>query len=214
LADGKTREYGDPNGTLTGTVSGLKNGDSLGAVTTGTLSFTTAADNFSDVGSYAITGAGLAVASTNYQGAISQAAFNTTALTVAKAQLYYTANPITRTYGDPNPVFGGLITGLKNGQSFDAVASGPYAFTSATDQTSNAGSYAVNGSGLTVFNSNYMPAVIQNPLNATALTISPATLFYRAFDATRIYGSPDPSFDGAVIGFVNGDTLDSVTDGT
>jgi len=45
------------------------------------------------------------------------------------------------------------------------------------------------------------------------LTVSPATLSYTANAVSRIYGGANPAFGGGVTGFVNGDTLASVTSG-
>src|SRR3546814_7778734 len=98
-----TRIYGDPNGVLGGTVIGFRNGEDLGSATDGTLAFTSPADEFSDIGNYAINGGGLT--STNY--VFVQDPGNATALTIDPATLTFIANPFTRIYGDPNGVLGG-----------------------------------------------------------------------------------------------------------
>jgi hypothetical protein len=72
------------------------------------------------------------------------------------------------------------------------------------------GSYAINGSGLTALNYVFM----QNPRNATALTITQATLSYTATPVARAVNFPNPPFSGTVTGFLNGDTLASATTGT
>ena len=63
---------------ITGTVSGFVNGDTQGSATTGALSFSTAVDINSALGSYAITGSGLS--SSNYD--IVQSASNAGAYTI------------------------------------------------------------------------------------------------------------------------------------
>jgi MBG domain (YGX type)/FecR protein len=68
--------------TLTGTVTGLQNSDTLGTVTSGTLAFSTTATSASPAASYAINGSGLTVTSPNYDLTILQAPSNATALTI------------------------------------------------------------------------------------------------------------------------------------
>ena len=92
-----------------------------------------------------------------------------TALTINQAQLFYTANSVSRVYGDNNPAFSGTLTGLKNSDTAGSVTTGTALFTSPTSATTNVGSYAINGSGLTVANSNYVATVLQDPTNAGAL---------------------------------------------
>lgn len=74
------RLFGQPIGAVSGTVSGLVAGDTLATATSGTLSFSTPAVTGSPVGSYAITGSGLA--SGNYR--LVQAAANATALSIVR----------------------------------------------------------------------------------------------------------------------------------
>lgn len=59
IADSKQRTVGTPNGTLSGTVTGFRNGDTLDTATTGTLQFVSPADSNSPTGRYAIFGQGL-----------------------------------------------------------------------------------------------------------------------------------------------------------
>ena len=54
---------------------------------------------------------------------------------------------------------------------------------------------------------------MQATANATALTITPATLTYTANPVSRASGTDNPSFSGAVSGFVNGETQSSATSG-
>jgi len=78
VADPYSRYVGLPNGPLTGTLTGFRNGDTVATATTGSLSFTTTADVLSPVGTYAINGTGLSAG--NY--VFEQAPGNATALEV------------------------------------------------------------------------------------------------------------------------------------
>src|SRR5207245_9444182 len=90
-ADNKTSIYGHTP-TFTVTPAGLVNGDTLTSATTGTLSFSPAADPTKPVGTYTIVPSGLS--STNY--AIS---YVNGTWTVTPAPLTITADNKTTTYG-------------------------------------------------------------------------------------------------------------------
>jgi filamentous hemagglutinin family protein len=90
------------------------------------------------------------------------------------ATLTYTANAASQSYGSANTAFGGTVTGFVGGETLGTATTGTAAFTSATGATSNIGSYAVTGSGLTANSGNYV--FTQGAGNATALTITPVQL--------------------------------------
>jgi filamentous hemagglutinin family protein len=209
-ADAASRAYGAANPTFTGTVTGFVNGETIASATTGTLAFTSPATTASNVGNYAINGSGLTANNGNYT--FQQAAGNATALTINPAQLLYTADAVSRTYGDANPSFTGTVTGFVNGDTQATATTGTLSFSSVATTASNAGSYAITGSGLTAIGGNYTLA--QAPGNATALTINPAVLTYTANAASRTYGDANPSFSGTLTGFVNGETQAVATTGT
>jgi type IV secretory pathway protease TraF len=209
VADPKTRLYGDANPALTGSVTGFKNGETIVTATTGTLAFTTSADNLSTVGTYAIDGAGLSANNGNY--VFVQAAGNATALTINPATLTYVADQKTRLYGDANPALTGTVAGFKNGETIATTTTGAIVFTTAATAGSNVGTYAIDGSGLTLTNANYV--LVQAAGNATALHVNPSTLTYIADPVARLYGDPNPAFTGTVTGFKNGDTQGSATSG-
>src|SRR5262249_45394319 len=151
VADSKSRIYGDANPALTGTVTGLKNGQTLEDITDGDLSFDTNAFDGSNVGAYEIFGQGLTVVNSNYRAEVEQAASNETALTITPAQLTYRAGSVSRVYGDPNPdLFEGEVLGLKNGETLDSVTDGDLTFITSATEGSNVGTYGVFGDGLTV----------------------------------------------------------------
>jgi Tfp pilus assembly protein PilE len=128
-ANNATRQYGAANPVFTVTMQGFVNGQNTTALA-GTLSITTSANPGSAVGAYAIVPAGLS--STNY--ALS---YTSGDLTVTRAALTVTANSAVRQYGTPNPVFGGTISGLLNGDPISVN------YNCAATQSSPAGSYAI-----------------------------------------------------------------------
>jgi hypothetical protein len=141
-----------------------------------------------------------------------QAAGNSTAFTINPATLSYIANAASRTYGAADPAFSGSVTGFVLGENLGAATGGTASFTTTAANTSNVGSYAINGSGLTANNGNYV--FTQAAGNSTAFTINPATLTYIANAASRAYGASDPAFSGSVTGFVLGENLGAATTGT
>src|SRR5262249_48519725 len=108
-----------------------------------------------------------------------------------------TANA-TRGYGDPNPVFTGTITGIKNSDNITATyASAAVVATSIgtfaivptlVDPTAKLGNYTVTSA------------------NGT-LTVAPAPLTVSGTNASRLYGDPNPAFTGTITGIKNGDNI-------
>ena len=205
-ANSASQTYGSTNPTFTGTVTGFVNGETLMSATAGTATFTSPALPTSGVGNYAINGSGLTAENYTFV----QAAGNASALTITPATLTYAANAASQTYGSNNPMFTGAVTGFVNGETLLSATAGTATFTSPALPTSGVGNYAINGSGLTAENYTF----VQAAGNASALTITPATLTYAANAASQTYGSNNPMFTGAVTGFVNGETLLSATAGT
>jgi hypothetical protein len=184
-ANNASRPFGAANPSFSGTVNGARNGDTF------TESFSTTATVTSPVGSYvivpAVTGSDLA----NY----TVMPVNGT-LTVSPATLTITANDAKRPFGDTNPTFSGTVNGAVNGDTFTE------SFSTTATVTSAVGSFAivpsVTGPGL----ANYTVA----PVNGT-LMVTPATLTITANNASRPFGTTNPSFSGSVNGAVNGDTF-------
>jgi filamentous hemagglutinin family protein len=163
------RVYGDSNPVFTGTVTGFANGETLANATTGSANFTSVTSNTSNVNSYAIEGAGLTANFGNYS--FTQAASNAIALSIIPATLVYTAIPVSNTNG-ASPVFSGIVTGFVNNDSLASATVGSPVFTSEVNHSGNnkkAGSFAINGSGLSAKNGNYQ--FVQAASNATALII-------------------------------------------
>ncbi|MGY3611664.1 MBG domain-containing protein, partial [Bradyrhizobium sp. Lot11] len=117
-ADAKSKTYGDANPALSYTVggAGLVNNDML----SGSLS--AAAGQYSNVGSYAITGS--FSASSNY--ALTYIGAN---LSVNQRAITVTADAKSKTYGDANPTLSYTATGLVNNDTLSGSLStaGQYA---------------------------------------------------------------------------------------
>jgi hypothetical protein len=90
-------------------------------------------------------------------------------LQVAKATLTYVADAASRNEGQPNPAFGGIVTGFQGRDTLLTSTSGNLQFSTDATGASAAGSYAINGAGLSA--GNY--AFQQSSRNAVALSILP-----------------------------------------
>ena len=122
------------------------------------------------------------------------------------------ADAKSRTYGANNPTFTGTVGGFQTGDTQANATTGSLTFTSPATSASNVGSYAINGGGLSAINDKY--TFLQAAGNATALTVTPATLLYTANAASQQVGNANTIFSGTVTGFVLGQTLGTVTVGT
>ncbi|MBL8540125.1 MAG: hypothetical protein JNK68_07110, partial [Betaproteobacteria bacterium] len=159
-AAGQTKVYGDADPlpfAYAITSGALVAGDTL----TGALS-RTAGEN---VGGYALTQNTL-TAGSNYA-----LAFVSNPFTITPATLTYLANAATVRQGTPFPVFTGTVEGFKGADTQASATTGTLAFTTPATNSNTAGSYPINGSGLTANFGNYV--FVQAPANATALTIQP-----------------------------------------
>ena len=189
VADNQTRVYGATNPPLSGTLSGVQNGDGISA------SYTTIADPTSPVGTYAIVAAlndpnGKL---TNYSVTISNGT-----LTVTPAALVVTADDKSRVYGSVNPTLTGTVTGVQKGDGINAT------YSTTADASSSVGPYAIVPS-LNDPNSkltNYSVTIS----NGT-LTITAAPLSVVADNQARTYGATNPVFTGTLTGVVNSDNI-------
>lgn len=134
-------------------------------------------------------------------------AFTAGTLTINPATLLFTANSANRLYGAANPAFTGSVTGFVGTDTLANATTGT-PFSSAAGAASNVGAYAVDSSGLTANNGNYV--FTQALGNATALTINPAPLTATAnnisttYDAAAYSGGNGVSYSG----FLNGEGAD------
>src|SRR6185312_10751547 len=165
-----SRVYGDSNPVFSGTLTGLKNGDSI------TATFSTAAGAASSVGSYSIvpTFSDPQSKLTNYTVVPSGN------LTVTSAPLAVAAANASRPYGESNPVFTGTISVIKNADSItasfasaatSASAAGTYPIVPAlADPNSRLGNYAVTSTNGVLTVAQITPTVSLNVQAAQPLT--------------------------------------------
>ncbi len=197
IADAKTKVYGDADPSLTYQVSGLKNGDSAGAVLNGGSLSRVAGEN---VGVYGINQGDLALNSGNYD-----LSYQGNNLTITKALLNVIADAKTKVYGDADPSLTYQVSGLKNGDTAGAVLNGGSLSRVAGE---NVGVYGINQGGLGLVSANYDLSYQGNNL-----TITKALLNVIADAKTKVYGDADPSLTYQVSGLKNGDTAGSILTG-
>ncbi len=197
IADAKTKVYGDADPSLTYQVSGLKNGDTAGAVLNGGSLSRVAGEN---VGVYGINQGGLGLVSANYD-----LSYQGNNLTITKALLNVIADAKTKVYGDADPALTYQVSGLKNGDTAGAVLNGGSLSRVAGE---NVGVYGINQGGLGLVSANYDLSYQGNNL-----TITKALLNVIADAKTKVYGDADPSLTYQVSGLKNGDTAGAVLNG-
>ena len=116
-------------------------------------------------------------------------------VSVTPATLVYTANSASSVYGTSPVTQGGAVSGFVGADTLGSATTGNAAFSTTATSASNVGYYAINGSGLTADNGNYVFS--QAAGNATALTVHPAVINLsgaRTYDAATdaaasIFGS-------------------------
>jgi hypothetical protein len=194
-ASNASRAYGASNPTLTYSITGYVNGDTS-SVVGGSAAETTSATTSSVPGSYAITFSSEALTAANYTFSY----FNGT-LTVNRASQTITfaapASPVT--YGvSPIALSAAVPSGLA--VSF-SVSSGSCSVSGSTLTVTGVGTcvVAANQAGST----NYLAAATVSH----SIVVNAAVLTVTAYNASRTYGSANPTFTASFSGFVNGDTL-------
>ncbi|MFG8064277.1 MBG domain-containing protein [Pseudomonas aeruginosa] len=196
IADGKTKVYGDADPALTYQVSGLKNGDTAGAVLNGGGLVRVSGEN---VGNYAIQQGGLGLVSGNYD-----LAYQGNNLTITKALLNVIADGKTKVYGDADPSLTYQVSGLKNGDRAGSILTGGLN----RDAGENVGVYGINQGGLVLTSGNYDLAYQGNDL-----TITKALLNVFADAKSKQVGTADPALTYQVSGLKNGDSAGQVLAG-
>ncbi|MEB4901087.1 MBG domain-containing protein, partial [Pseudomonas aeruginosa] len=169
--------YGDLDPALTYQVSGLKRGDTAGAVLNGGSLSRVAGEN---VGVYGINQGGLGLVSSNYT-----LNYQGNNLTITKALLNVIADAKTKVYGDADPSLTYQVSGLKNGDTAGAVLNGGSLSRVAGE---NVGVYGINQGGLGLVSANYDLSYQGNNL-----TITKALLNVIADAKTKVYGDADPA---------------------
>jgi hypothetical protein len=193
-ANDATRTYGDNNPAFTASYNGFVNGDNVTSLSA--PAFNTTADSTSHVGSYDIDVSG--VTNPNYN-----VVFVPGTLAVTPASLMVSVDNATKVYGSANPAFTASFNGLTNNDTASALAGG-LTFTTAAGNASHVGSYVVTATGLS--SNDYSVLFVPG-----TLTVTPAPLTVTANDATAAYGAGIPALTATYNGFVNNDTVDSLT---
>lgn len=189
--------------TTSGESVTFKNGAStLGTGTLNSLGVATLTLTTLPVGTDSLTA--VYAGDTNFQGSTSSAV----SFAVSKATLTVTANNLNRAYGAANPTFTASASGLVNGDTLSTATSGVPTFATIATSLSAVGGYTITVTLGSLASSKYTFAFV----NGT-LTVSPAVLTVAAINASRPYGTANPSFTYGVTGFVNGDTQASATTG-
>ncbi|HUK61041.1 MAG TPA: YDG domain-containing protein, partial [Stellaceae bacterium] len=133
---------------------------------TGTLASANAgSEHFAALGTLLLGGS----AASNYT--TSGITTNGSAVSITPATLTYTANPASGLSGAPIPPLSGTVpaTEFKGSDTLASATTGTLVFTTMATPASGAGSYAINGSGLSANFGNYV--FVQAAANATALTL-------------------------------------------
>ena len=195
VAVAAAKVYGDANPSLNGTITGFVGTDTQASATSGTLNFSTTANNTSNIGTYAINGSGLTAQNYTFD----QAATNAAALTVVTRPVTIMADAKSKTYGDNDPVLTYQVTSgnLVNGDAFTGAL--------LRDGGQNAGSYTISKGTVTLssnYNLTYQPA---------SLSINKALLTVTANNSARCYGVNNPIFGLSYSGFKYTDNESSLT---
>ena len=186
--DSLVKTYGAANPPLTGTLSGVQNGDAI------TAGYNTTAGTASAVGVYDITAAPAGAKLQDY--AITAA---TGTLTIEPAPLVVTVTDTSRVYGAVNPAFGVKFQGFVLGQDA-TVLDGTPTFATTAVRSSPVGAYPVTASGLTAVDYALSFA-------AATLNITPAPLTVAPANGSRVYGAANPAFTGTITGLQNDDPI-------
>ena len=201
LSDNKVYD-GNANAVIAtpGTLTGVMPGDTVGFTQTG------ATFDTQNVGtSKTVTLNGVTLTGSGDEVNYTYTATTTDLSDITVNTLTYTADPANRLYGAADPAFSGTITGFVPSETQLNATTGTLTFTTTATVTTNVGTYAINGSGLTANNGNYVFA--QAAANATALTINRANLVLtgtRVYNGTTTFAATDL---GSVATGVNGQTF-------
>jgi MBG domain (YGX type)/Bacterial Ig-like domain (group 3)/IPT/TIG domain len=185
-----SRAYGAANPTFTGTVTGLVNGDTATSIG---LAYSTTATASSAVGTYPITAT---ITSTNYMLTVVPGTLTITQV----APVITWAAPAAITYGTPLGAAQLDATATYN----SAAVAGTFTYTPAAGTVLGVGA---NQTLSVTFVPSNTTDYSTPPATTTTITVTQATLDVTANNATRVYGTANPTFSGSVTGAVNGNTF-------
>ncbi|MGE0201194.1 MAG: MBG domain-containing protein [Candidatus Melainabacteria bacterium] len=192
-ASNASKTYGSANPSFSSAITGLIDGDTLGAAVSGAAGYSTTATSASHVGSYAVSPTlGTLASAMGYQFAYADGT-----LTVNPAPLSVTTDAVSKTYGAALPSFTSSYSGFVLGEN-SSVLGGTLSYSTTATNASNVGTYAVTPSGL--ISSDY--TLTFNPGN---LTVTKAPLTVTTDASTKVYGAALPAFGASYSGFVLGE---------
>jgi hypothetical protein len=171
-----------------------------GTLSGGVATFTTAA---LAVGSHTITASYGGDGNFN-ASSVSGSASGSTTQQVNPAAMTVTAYDDMRVYGDANPSFRGAIVGLQNGDNISAT------YSSAATASTAAGTYGPSSPNAIVpalSDPNNRLSNYSVTINNGTLTVLKAPLTITADNQWRIYGAPNPTLTGSIVGLKNGDGI-------
>jgi filamentous hemagglutinin family protein len=154
---------GTTNATASATLGGVVSGDSIGVA----FSARFADKNVGTAKPVSYTALLSGADASNY--VLGGAASGSLSASITPLTLSYVADPQSSNSLSPLPVLTGRVTGFLGGETQANATTGTLTWTTPATSTSPAGSYAVNGSGLSAANYTFTQA----PGNATALTLAP-----------------------------------------
>lgn len=183
------RKYGTGNPSFDYELNGLLNDDDKTCLTK-EPEFACEATLTSDCGEYDIVPS--KAEAKNYD-----ITYNSGKLTVSKSPLSISVVDVSREYGDANPQFEFIYSGLKDEDVASALTVLPKA-TCAARPNSPVGYYDIEVSGAESENYDitYTPGI---------LTVKAAPLTIRPKDTSKVFGSPNPEFELSYLGFKNED---------
>jgi outer membrane protein assembly factor BamB len=161
---------------LTGTVTGLTNGDAVG--TTIIATYSTTATTASPAGTYPITATVTGASAANYVVTVNAGTLTVTAAPLPT--LTVSANNAARVYNTANPVFAGTVTGAQNNDTFTET------FTTTATMASPVGTYPI------------VPAVTGPVTNYTVTTVN-GTLTVNAAPTATTVTAPASAVSGASV---------------
>lgn len=162
---------------------------SLYSTDTFTITGLTAATQSSNVGTYAITPS----AATFSTGSISNYSltYQADTLTIVPISLTIKPNPVTKTYGNPNPSLSGFSITTGSLYSSDTFT---VSETTTATSTSNVGTYLISISGET-----FTSGLITNysfTLQTDSLTVSAIPITVKANSVSKLFGDVVPNLNG------------------
>lgn len=190
------------NPTLTYTITGFVNNDTQSTATLGVPAESTTATTSSSVGTYPITITQGTLTAVNYTFSFVNGTLTITGATPqsitfgALPGVTYGAAPIT------------LVASASSGLAVSYSVTGPASINGSVLKITGAGLIAVTATQ--TGNNTYAAA----PPVTQSFTSSPAVLNVAAGNASRTYGSANPTLTYAITGFVNGDSQVTSTTGT